>query len=229
MTSQATCPLCSRRKAKRLCPALERTICPVCCGTKRLVEIRCPPSCPYLSSARSHPAAIVQRREDRDLEFFVPLLSNLTEVPYQLLLGFQGVTVKHAESAIPPLLDVDVADAAAAVAATLETAGKGIIFEHQPTSLPAQRLAATLREAIRELTPEGHTALRFERDAAVALRRHEEAARKAEKALAGDAAPVYLNLLGRMMTRLKENAARERETVSDASDAVGPSRLIIPG
>ena len=52
-----TCPLCSTRKARRPCPALEPGICPVCCGTKRLVEIRCPDDCGYLSSARAHPAA----------------------------------------------------------------------------------------------------------------------------------------------------------------------------
>ena len=42
------CPLCGERKAKRACPALNRHICAVCCGTKRLVEINCPADCVYL-------------------------------------------------------------------------------------------------------------------------------------------------------------------------------------
>ena len=39
---------------------------------------------------------------------------------------------------------------------------------------------------------------RIERDAAAALRQIEEGARRAEKALAGDEAPVYLKMLGRI-------------------------------
>ena len=73
-----TCPLCGVRKARRECPALGRMICAVCCGTKRLVEIPCPDSCPYLASAREHPAAVVQRRQERDLRFFLPLVPQLT-------------------------------------------------------------------------------------------------------------------------------------------------------
>ncbi|HYT73137.1 MAG TPA: hypothetical protein VEL79_00190, partial [Vicinamibacterales bacterium] len=59
------CVLCSARAAKRACPALGREICPSCCATKRLVEIACPPDCGYLSAARAHPAAVVQRQQDR--------------------------------------------------------------------------------------------------------------------------------------------------------------------
>jgi hypothetical protein len=228
MTVNATCPLCSQRKAKRHCPALDRAICPVCCGTKRLVEIRCPSSCPYLSSARSHPPAVVQRREDRDLGYFVPLFETLTQGQYELLLAFQSLTVKHAGSAMPPLHDVDVADAAQAVAATLETSRKGIIYEHQTTSLPAQRLAADFREFLAKLT-EKEPAARLERTAAVALRRHEQGARGAAAALAGDPAPVYLNLLGRMMSRIRDQASADKENAPTASGEPPATRLIIPG
>ena len=58
------CPLCRQRKARRPCPAVGHSICSVCCGTKRQREIVCPPSCVYLSSAREHPAAVVQRRQE---------------------------------------------------------------------------------------------------------------------------------------------------------------------
>ena len=39
------------------------------------------------------------------------------------------------------LIDDDVAEAAAALAATFETASRGVIYEHRPASLPAERLA----------------------------------------------------------------------------------------
>jgi len=48
----ATCPSCDARKGKRSCPALGGLICPRCCGTKRILEIRCPPDCRYLSHER---------------------------------------------------------------------------------------------------------------------------------------------------------------------------------
>ena len=51
-----SCPLCHTRKPRRACPALNQTICAVCCGTKRLIEIQCPDDCVYLTSAREHPA-----------------------------------------------------------------------------------------------------------------------------------------------------------------------------
>jgi len=43
----AKCTQCRTRKAKRGCPALGGTICPVCCGTMRDRELHCPPACPH--------------------------------------------------------------------------------------------------------------------------------------------------------------------------------------
>lgn len=48
----AACVSCGQRKGKRSCPALGGLICPKCCGTKRVVEIHCPPDCRYLSHER---------------------------------------------------------------------------------------------------------------------------------------------------------------------------------
>ena len=124
----------------------------MCCATKRQVEINCPPDCGYLSSARAHPPAVVQRRQERDVSFILPLVSELTETQYRLLLLFQSATVKHAERRLPTLRDEDIAEAAAAAAATLETARKGIIYEHQAVSVPAQRLTSELGRVVAELS-----------------------------------------------------------------------------
>ena len=107
--SNQKCPVCRERRPKRSCPALGQTICTVCCATKRLVEIRCPPDCVYLSSAKAHPAAVVQRRQDRDLGFLLPLVASLSETQYRLVVLFQSVIVRHAAAAMPPIYDVDVA------------------------------------------------------------------------------------------------------------------------
>jgi hypothetical protein len=197
---QQKCPACRDRKPKRSCPALRATICTVCCATKRQVEINCPLDCVYLSSARAHPPAVVQRRQERDVSFILQVVSELTDTQYRLLLLFQSATVKHAGGARPSLRDEDIAEAAAAAASTLETARKGIIYEHQAVSVPAQRLTSELGRVVADLGAQaGSQQARFERDAAVALRRLEQGARTAAKALAGDEPPVYLNLLTRML------------------------------
>jgi len=219
------CPLCRTRKAKRACPALNQSICAVCCGTKRLTEINCPETCSYLSTSRSHPPAVVQRRQEKDLRFVLPLLAELTDQQYQLLLFFQGLVVQHAASAVPSLVDSDVAEATAALASTLETAGKGIIYQHQAASLPAQRLVTRLETAFRELAKQaGSAAAVIERDAAVALRRLSKAANDARKALPDDDEPVYVKLLGRLMS-----AASPLEADAGRESAEPGGRLIIPG
>lgn len=42
------CVKCAKRKGKRHCPALERSICSLCCGQQREKKIHCPPSCSFL-------------------------------------------------------------------------------------------------------------------------------------------------------------------------------------
>ena len=108
-----------------------------------------------------------------------------------LLLLFQSATCEHAPAAVPALRDEDIAEAAAAAAATLETARKGIIYEHQAVSVPAQRLTPELGKVVADLSAQaGSQQARLERDAAVALRRLEQGARTAAKALDGDEPPV---------------------------------------
>jgi hypothetical protein len=184
-------------------------ICTVCCATKRRVEIACPDDCVYLALAIAHPPAVVQRRQQRDLTFLLPLVASLTETQTQLLALFQSVTAQYAAAAVPSLLDEDVAAGAAAAAATLETARKGIIYEHQAVSVPAQRYTAELSRVVAEIIAHNSTQqARVERDAAAVLRVIEQAARDAAKALEGDEPPVFLNLLGRMM-RQAERAPSE--------------------
>jgi hypothetical protein len=187
------------------------------------VEIACPPDCPYLSSARAHPAAIVQRRRERDVRFLAPLIHDLGERQYRLLLAMQATILEHVASALPAPNDDDVRDAAGTLASTLETARKGIIYEHQTASLPAQRIAGELRAFLDEIEREGPVK-GLDRDAATVLRRIEQGARDAAGAFAEDGGRAYLALLGRMMAEAAAN-----EAGSDAAERVQRSdRLIIP-
>lgn len=169
------CPVCHQRKAKRACPALGKQICAVCCGTKRLVEIACPSDCGYLSTARTHPPAVIQRQQEMDRAMLLPLLQGMSERQARLFLMLAAVTSRHQSDALQKLVDEDIAQAAGALASTLETAAKGIVYEHQPASLVAARLMGELKGVVDEVVKNAGSAL--ERDAAIALRRIEHAAK----------------------------------------------------
>ena len=169
------CPLCNQRKAKRACPALGRQICAVCCGTKRLVEINCPSDCGYLSAARSHPPAVVQRQQELDRAMFLPLLQGFSERQARVFLMLAALVSKHQADTLQRLGDADIAQAADALASTLETAGRGILYEHRPSSAAAARLMSELKAMVDEVVKNAGSAL--ERDAAIALRRLEDAAK----------------------------------------------------
>lgn len=231
-----TCPLCGTRKAKRSCPALDKLICTVCCGTKRQVEITCPEDCGYLVEARAHPPASARRQREKDFDFAVPIVHELSDTAYRLALMFQETIRRYAPAALPPLADSDVAEACGTLASTLETAAKGIIYEHQAQSLPAQRLVVELRSVLGSLGRGPSSSL--EREAATALRRMELAAKTAASRLEGGQ-KSYLEFLGRMPVRTGDYSdeagtpAAERAEGLSPGDAAprprGGSGLIIPG
>ncbi len=171
------CPLCRTRKARRSCPALGQTICAVCCGTKRLTEIACPSDCVYLASAREHPAAVVRRQQERDVALLLPTIQHLSERQYQLFFLFQTAIARHKPEGFARLVDEDVAEAAAAMAATLETAARGVIYEHGTQSLVAQRLVTELKALLTELREQG--AKVYDGETAIVLRAIEAGAREA--------------------------------------------------
>ena len=63
-----------------------------------------------------------------------------------------------------------VAEAAASVASTLETAARGVIYEHVPQSLPSQRLAADMRAMLTQIREQGATVYDAEVAVVVSLR-----------------------------------------------------------
>jgi hypothetical protein len=174
-----------------------QAICAVCCGTKRLVEIRCPPTCGYLQAARAHPAAVEQRRRELDIALIAPTLRDLTQRQQQLFLVLLSFTRSQAEDPLRPLLDADVAEAAGALAATYETSARGLIYEHQTRSLPAQRLVTDLRAALADLGREGRERV-IEREAPHVLRAIERGVR-AVSAQPGAGRTAYLELVGRVL------------------------------
>jgi hypothetical protein len=219
------CPLCNQRKAKRACPALSKQICAVCCGTKRLVEINCPADCGYLSTARTHPPAVVQRQHEMDRAMMLPLLQGLSERQARLFLMLAALASRHQPETLQRLVDDDIAQAAGSLASTLETAGRGIVYEHQPSSVVASRLMAELKSMVDEVVKNAGSAL--ERDAAIALRRIEHAAKMMSvyAAQSGDLAAQATSQLQQLFARV---LAPPPGTEKEETPAAPASSLIIP-
>src|SRR5688572_21502080 len=212
------CPVCNQRKARRECPALGQTICTVCCATKRMVEINCPPDCPHLAAAREHPAAAVKRQQERDVTILLPTIRELTERQYQLFFLFQTTIARHTPEGFNRLNDDDVADAAGSLAATFETAARGVIYEHAAGSTVARRLADDLKGMLDEMRAQGAKA--FDHEIAVVLRAIERGARETRKHADGGA-DAYLALMGRLLqvNRLNRAAGRVEEGTEDRKSA----------
>jgi hypothetical protein len=174
------CPLCRVRKAKRACPGTGQQICTVCCGTKRIVEISCPPTCVYLTAAQQHPAAVVKRQTEHDLVILMGALGRVSEPQLQLFFLIHTLISRFKPTGLNPLVDEDVAEATGALASSFETAAKGVLYEQQAASVVAEALRRELKTFLAQISGErsaGGAAqgMRFEREAAVVLRgaRHE--------------------------------------------------------
>ena len=192
-----------------------------------MTEIDCPTDCTYLHSASAHPPAVVQRQQDRDVRFLRPLLQELTERQYQILFMVQAFLRTELPDT-PALTDSDVQQAASALAATYETASRGIVYEHSATSASGQRLAADIRGFLDAKQAEAIPIP--DRDLAVVFRRLEAAARDAERAVTdsdvtSDHSTAYLALLRRVL----KDPGKATSGGGKTSDQRTKSGLIVPG
>lgn len=191
-----TCPLCQKRPTKRACPALHREICPTCCATKRIVEISCPEDCRHLEAGQKHPAAVVKRQIDKDVTVLMTSMGRLSEQQLQLFFLLQSIIVGFKPDGLARVLDIDVAQATGALAQSLETASRGLIYDEATSSAIAEGLRKELRQIVDELTKSGGA--RAGQEVAPVLRGIERGARHEGGLL--DAQPTaYLDLVGRVL------------------------------
>ena len=201
---------------------MRRDICTVCCATKRLTEIRCPPDCRYLASAKSHPPAAVQRQHERDARFLLSIVAELPPQQYELFFFVQNRLHEAAGTADPPIDDRTVRETAEALAGTYDTASKGIIYEHQAPSLPAERLSRALRPLLDAPAASGRPRA-TEREFAAVLRCVERAAAGAEAALGGGGR-AYLDLAARVA---RSSPPPAREGAPGRAGEAGDEPLVI--
>jgi hypothetical protein len=192
-----TCPLCSKRPAKRVCPALGREICPTCCATKRLTEIRCPSDCVYLDVAQRHPAAVVRKQQEHDIAILIGAMGRRpNEMQLQLVFLMASLITRYRPEGLLSLADIDVADAASALAGTLEAAGRGVIAELAAGNPLSEGLRRRIDGFLAEVGKNGGPG--FGRQAAEVLRGIERGARHDAPGL-GTEPNAYLALLARVI------------------------------
>jgi hypothetical protein len=153
-----------------------------------------------------------------DVAILLPTIRELTERQYQLFFLFQTAIARHTPEGFARLNDDDVAGAAAALAATFETAARGVIYEHAPESPVARRLADDLRSMLDEMKKQG--AKVYDHETAVVLRAIESGARDVRKQSDG-AADAYLTLVGRLL-RVNRLARSDSPPDQPASSLVLP-------
>jgi hypothetical protein len=110
-----------------------------------------------------------------------------------------------------------VVEAISSLAATFETASRGVIYDHRPASVLAERLATALRPVLEEAGRGAGSS--FERDAAVVLRRLEEAVRDV-RTFDQTNRQAFLEMLRRVMAPSPEDPS--------AGETPDRSRLIVP-
>jgi hypothetical protein len=125
------CPICQKRKAKRLCPAKAATICSVCCGTEREVTIDCPSDCSYLVASRAYDEA------HREIDWSKLPFADVKVPPafvrsHGPLLGAISYAMCLYARDNRPLVDADVIAALQALAESYRTLASGLYYEKPP-------------------------------------------------------------------------------------------------
>ena len=150
------------------------------------------------------------------MALLLPSMAGLTERQHQLFFLFQSVIARSRPEGLARLTDEDVAEAAHACAATIETAAKGVLYEHTPATLPAQKLAGEFRALLVEVREHGATV--YDREAAIALRAIEQGART----LTRPGEPTtYLTLMGRLL-QVNHAAASRPAAKTDSPSIIIP-------
>ena len=194
-----SCPLCRQRRGKRACPAKDEAICSQCCGSKRRVEIDCPPDCVYLDGAHAGAWEGHAVERDRDARRLGPFLEGLTEGQGRLvLLSLVGVTAIRARRR--EIDDRLLLEAVRALRKTVETREKGILYEHQAADARAQGFAHELADLFEAKDEQGRGQAPADRDLAAALARLEQAIEATRQE--GESSHAFLDTATRVAARL---------------------------
>ncbi len=225
----AMCPICEKRRAKRLCPGLPRSrwsasstqsICAQCCGEQREVAIDCPADCSYLMAAHRYEAERSregQPKKPEDMPFpKVVIERRFLEEQQPLLVGLSLFLVRLAREQAD-VRDPEVLSALDALAQSFQTLESGLYYEQAAATPAAQRVAAAARQYLEQFSQEQQQKLGASLRPGDALR-----------------ALVFLRRLGQMEANGRPLSRRVLEFMRGQlpAGAVEPAeapRLIVPG
>ena len=144
-----TCPICSKRKVKRFCPARGENICSVCCGTEREVSIDCPSDCPHLVASREYDEG--RRQVDWSKVPFadVRIPFEFAQSHSMLLMALISSIWEYARDH-RQVVDTDAIAALQALAETYRTLSSGLYYEKPPDYLYRRELYQVLKAALEE-------------------------------------------------------------------------------
>jgi hypothetical protein len=144
MVQRSSCPLCSKRRSERFCPAVGEKICAVCCGTERERSLDCPAGCVYLITAHRYEQEHRPPPGPGDIPYpDVELSRDLIYEQQPLINGLVHALVKFSQEQ-RFLTDPEALAAITALAETHRTLVSGIYYEKPlEAALPAA-LYATL-------------------------------------------------------------------------------------
>ena len=165
----------------------------------------------------------MQRQQERDARFLLPLVKGLTQRQYELFFLVQGIFRRLDQAGELPVNDKIISDTAQALAATYNTASKGIIYEHRPSSLPAERLSRELKPLLEGVDGKGPVASTH--DLIEVLRLVERAAKETSSVLDGGKR-AYLELISRLMQATTDQ--EHLDVARQGKKVATPPRVIIP-
>ncbi|MBN2317459.1 MAG: hypothetical protein JXR49_00185 [Acidobacteria bacterium] len=151
------CAVCNTRKAKRPCPALGRdgSICPLCCGEKRILELDCPETCEYLKAGREHESAEFGKRL-RSQDPVQQEKSKRILAENQDVVAHLEYTIAQQRLTIRDLTDEDVSKAVNILLDDYRTEYKGILYKRNSDDLRVEPIRMELRDILEAYrNPEG--------------------------------------------------------------------------
>ncbi|MBN2338551.1 MAG: hypothetical protein JXP48_08430 [Acidobacteria bacterium] len=141
------CILCGERKAKRECPAGRARICPQCCGEKRVLEIACPDSCPFLEAGRERDARsyrkVLGRLPARDREIHERVLERYPEAIARLEYTLARQRIRQRD-----LADRHARDAVDLLLESCRAEDAGIVYERTSEDPRVEGVRREIRAAV---------------------------------------------------------------------------------
>ena len=145
------CPICNKRKAKRLCPARAESICAICCGTEREVTIDCPRDCSYLAASREYDA-LRQQIDWSNLPFGEVRINPSFAQAHGTLLTALDYAICAFAASRREVVDADVLAALQALGEAYRTLSSGIYYERAPVHSLQRGIYEALKTAITDFS-----------------------------------------------------------------------------